>query len=213
MVKLYLWRIERYIRGKQAGFYRKSRTLSHLVAFEEHMADKALSVSQKRREVSCWRCCTACNSLRRSNDSAIVNNSLFIQPKKQFISEWYSLITMRLGVLSWEKLNWNRDNNGRIERIVSWGVEDQLLIPSSCLSPVRVNKLQTFINFCLKVGHSYNLSSCERYKSTFSTSWSENVNDRSTTVVVLISGAFGRSRLITRGVYIDGYICISQCPR
>ena len=35
-----LWRIERYIGGKQAGFYGKSRTLSHLVAFEEYMADK-----------------------------------------------------------------------------------------------------------------------------------------------------------------------------
>ena len=182
MVKLYLWRIERYIRGKQAGFYGKSRTLSHLVAFEEHMADKALSVSQKRREVLCWRCCTACNSLRRINDSATVNNSLFIQQKKQFISEWYSLITMRLGVLSWEKLDWNRDTNGRIERIVSWGVEDQLLIPSSCLSPVRVNKLQTFINFCLKVGHSYNLSSCERYKSSGHNACSALLDPRTGTI-------------------------------
>ena len=38
------------------GFTGKSRTLTHFVAFEEYMADKAiLSVSQNRREVSCWR--------------------------------------------------------------------------------------------------------------------------------------------------------------
>ena len=64
----------------------------------------------------------------------------------------------------------------------SLGVEEQLLIYSdysSCLSPGRVKKLQKFINFGLKVGHSANLElskscdSCEMYKI----STSRNGND------------------------------------
>ena len=62
------------------GFDGKSRTLTHFVAFEEHMANKATrSVSQNRRQVSCWRRCTACVLciyMRRINyDSATVNIS------------------------------------------------------------------------------------------------------------------------------------------
>ena len=60
--------------------------------------------------------------------------------------------TMRLGVLSWEKLK-NRETHGRIVRLDQLGVEEQLLIFSSCLSPGRVKKLEMFINFCLEVGH------------------------------------------------------------
>ena len=46
------------------GFDGKSLTLTHFVGVEEHMSDKAISsVSQNRREVSCWRRCTVCNSL------------------------------------------------------------------------------------------------------------------------------------------------------
>ena len=45
------------------------------VAFEEHMADKAKfniqSVSQNRREVSCWRRCTACNSLHLHREDGL----------------------------------------------------------------------------------------------------------------------------------------------
>ena len=87
---------------------------------------------------------------------------------------------MRLGVLSREKLK-NRETHGRIVSLV----EEQLLIFSSCLSPGRVKKLQKFINFSLKVGHSANLKhtestlrqsscdSCEMYKL----STSRNGND------------------------------------
>ena len=56
---IYLSRIEQYIRGNQAGFDSNSRTLTHFIAFKEHIADKGL---QNRREGSCSRCCTACNS-------------------------------------------------------------------------------------------------------------------------------------------------------
>ena len=51
------------------------------------------------------------------------------------------------------------DTHGRIVSLdqLRLGVEEQLLIFSSCLSPGRVKKLQKFINFCLYVGHSGNL--------------------------------------------------------
>ena len=39
----------------------------------------------------------------------------------------------------------------------AWWVEEQLLTPSSCLSPGRIKKLQKFIDFCLRVGDRANL--------------------------------------------------------
>ena len=66
---------------------------------------------------------------------------------------------MRLGVLSCEKLK-HPETHGRIVSLdqLRLGVEKQLLIFSaSCLLPGRVKKLQKFIKFCLKVGHSSNL--------------------------------------------------------
>ena len=83
----------------------------------------------------------------------------------------------------------------------SQGVEEQLLIFLSCFSPERVKKLQKFINFCLKVGHDANLKLSQ---STWRHMWllwnvqNQHIMEweRSTTVVVLISGTFMRSRLI-----------------
>ena len=47
-------RFKDILNENKQGFTGKSRTLTHFVAFEEYMADKAiLSVSQNRREVSC----------------------------------------------------------------------------------------------------------------------------------------------------------------
>ena len=96
------------------------------------------SVSQNRPKVSvsCWRLYTATPGvyMRRINcDSATVNISFFI---------YISLKTMRLGVLWWEKLK-SRESQGRIV-LWAWtslGVEEQLLIFSSCLSPGRVKKI------------------------------------------------------------------------
>ena len=71
------------------------------------------------------------------------------------------------------------------------GVEKQLLIFSSCLSPGRIKKLHTFINFCLKFGMRTTYLPVKGTKSkhqklwaqcTLSTSWSRKGNDRSTTV-------------------------------
>ena len=126
-------------------------------------------------------------------------------------------------VLSWEKLK-NRETHGRYqenrELVRAFGVEEQYCWgSSSCLLLGLVIKLQKCINFCLKVGHSANSkpSKSTTYRPvkgikswhqkfwaqcTLSTSWLRNGNDRSTAVVVLISGAFVWSRLITKDVYI-----------
>ena len=123
---------------------------------------------------------------RITYDSATVNISVFIEQRNISFQNDISLKTMRLGVLSWEKLK-HPETHGRIVSLdqLRLGVEEQLLIFSSCLSPGRVKKLQKFINFCLKVGHSANLKhskstwrqsscpSCEMYKI----STSRNGND------------------------------------
>ena len=92
------------------------------------------------------------------SDSATVNISVFIEQRNISFQNDISLKTMRLGVLSWEKLK-HRETHGRIVSLdqLRLGVEEQLLIFSSCLSPGRVKKLQKFIKFGLKVGHSANL--------------------------------------------------------
>ena len=141
------------------------------------------------------------NHLRFSNSK----HFRFIEQRNISFRNDISLKTMRLGVLSWEKLK-HPETHGRIVSLyhLRLGVEEQLLILSaSCLSPGRVKKFQKFINVCLKVGHSSDLKhskstwrqsscdSCEMCKNqhTAEREWS-------TTVVVLISGAFVWSRLI-----------------
>ena len=98
--------------------------------------------------------------MRRINyDSATVNISVFIEQRNISFQNDVSLKTMRLGVLSWEKLKL-RETRGRIVSLpdqLRLGVEEQLLMFSSCLSPGRVKKLQKFINVCHTVGHSANL--------------------------------------------------------
>ena len=123
---------------------------------------------------------------RITYDSATVNISVFTEQRNISFQNDISLKTMRLGVLSWEKVKY-RETHGRIVSLdLRLEVEEQLLIFSaSCSwSPGRVKKLQKFINFCLKVGHSSNLKhskstwrqssceSCEIYK--ISTSPNEN---------------------------------------
>ena len=124
-----------------------------------------------------------------------------------------SLKTMRLGVLSWEKLK-HRETQGRIVSLdqLRLGVEEKLLIFSSCLSPGRVKKLQKFINFCLKVAHSDNLKhskstwrqsscdSCEMYR--ISTSRSRNVNNLRQLSIWYRALSFGAD-WFTKGVYIQ----------
>ena len=133
----------------------------------------------------------ACDSrrlcMRRiTYDSAAVNISVFIEQRNISLQNEISLKTMRLGVLSWEQLKHRETRGSGIVSLeqLRLGVEEQLLIFSSCLSPGRVKKLQKFINFCLKIGHSATLKhskstrqsscdSCEMYKI----STSRNGND------------------------------------
>ena len=106
------------------------------------------------------------------------------------------------------------------------GVEKQLLIFSSCLSPGPIKKLHTFINFYLKFGNSATVKHSKSAWEQRIFLWKvQNQNIKSSghnacsalldrgrgtidlrqlslTIVVLISGAFVRSRLITNGVYI-----------
>ena len=202
------------------------------------MADK-LSVSQNRLEVSCWRPYTACNSQRLHEENQLwFSNSkyfLFIWTKKHFTSEWYQF---HYKPWDWESC---REKGWKITRIVSLDQLGsrrtmQLLIFLSCLSPRRVKKLQKFINSCLKVGHSANfkhskstllhiteenLSSWEMFKIITSEALDTMhaqlfliaEREQSTTVVVLISGAFVRSRLITNLSTPEWCICTSQCPQ
>ena len=147
------------------------------------MADKCIA---KRSRILLQLAILGVYMRRITYDSATVNISVFIEQRNISFQNDISLKTMRLGVLSCEKLK-HRENHGRIVSLdqLRLGVEEQLLIfSSSCLSPGRVKKLQKFINFCLKVGHSANLKhskstrqlscdSCERYKI----STSRNGND------------------------------------
>ena len=97
-------------------------------------------------------------SERLEQATATVNISVFIEQRNISFQNDISLKTTRLGVLSCEKLK-HCETRGRIVSLdqLCLGVEEQLLIFSaSCLSPGWVKKLQKFINFCLKVGHSSN---------------------------------------------------------
>ena len=75
----------------------------------------------------------ACDSWQlREENQLWFNNSehfRFYWTKKHFIWEWYiSLKTMRLGVLSWEKLK-NRETQGRIVSLdQQLGVEEQFFV-------------------------------------------------------------------------------------
>ena len=83
-----------------------------------------------------------------------------IFPKKPW--DWESCLVVRKAKKIWD--SWQNQENREFGP--AWGVEEQLLISSSFLSPGPVEKLQKFINFCLKVGYSANL---KHSKSTWTT--------------------------------------------
>ena len=146
--KPYLLRSERYIWGKQAWFWQLK---PHFNSFCRIWRTYGCQVSRK----TVVKSLAACDSRRLHEENQLrFSNSKhfrFYWTNKHFIAEWYSLKTMRLGVLPWEKLK----NCATQDRIASL---DQL--------ERRVKKLQKFINFCLKVGHSANL---KHSKSTLKT--------------------------------------------
>ena len=84
----------------------------------------------------------ACDSrrlcMRRiTYDSAAVDISVFIEQRNISLQNEISLKTMRLGVLSWEQLKHRETRGSGIVSLeqLRLGVEEQLLIFSSCLSP------------------------------------------------------------------------------
>ena len=104
--------------------------------------------------------------MRRINyDSATVDISVFFfGTKTHFISEWYFFKNHEIGSLVVRKVKTSWDSRQNRELGPAWESKSWLMTFSSWLSPGRVKKLQKFINFCLKVGHSATL---KRLKSTW----------------------------------------------
>ena len=79
----------------------KSRTLTHFVAFEEHMAAKCLA----KPSSSLFQLAILGVYMRRiTYDSATVNISVFIKQRNISFQNDISLKTMRLGVVSCRKV-------------------------------------------------------------------------------------------------------------
>ena len=111
---------------------------------------------QNRREVSCWRHCTTWYSSNEENQLRFSNSKHSHLQRNISFQNDISLKTMRLGVLSGEKLK-NRKTHGRIvslDQLGSWRAIADLFV---MFIPWQVKKLQKFINVCLKVGYSANL--------------------------------------------------------
>ena len=159
------------------------------------MADKCLAkLSQSLLQLAILGVCM------RGITYDSVNISVLIEQRNISFHNNISLKTMRLGILSWEKLK-HRENHGRIVSLDQFrlGVEEQLLIFSaSRLSPGLVKKLQKFINFCLKKIETFKVHMKTIVLWVLWNVQNQHIaeRERCTTVVVLISGAFVWSRLI-----------------
>ena len=142
----------------------QSRTLlTHLVAFEEHIADKCLAKAS--RSLLLRALCSLQFLAFTWGESITIQQQYskhfhFYWAKKHFISEWYFPKDHETGSLVVRK-------DKKIESLDQIGsrraIADLFVMFTRCLSPGRVKKLQKFMNFCLKVGHSVNL---KRSKST-----------------------------------------------
>ena len=144
-----------FYQNKQ-GFESKSRALTHFVAFEEHMADKCHAKPPWSLLLTALYHLVFVYMRRINYDSATVNIPIFIEQRNISFQNDISLKTMRLGVLSAEKLK-NRETHGRIvslDQLGSWRAIADLFV---MFIPWQVKKLQKFINVCLKVGYSANL--------------------------------------------------------
>ena len=83
-------------------------------------------------------------------------NQLRFSNSKHCRFYWTTLKTMRLGVLSWGKLN-NRETYGRIMSLDQLESRRAIADLFVMFFTWRVKKLQKFVNVCLKVGYSANL--------------------------------------------------------
>ena len=142
-----------------------------------------------------------------------------------------SLQTMRLGVLPWERLK-NRENLalGPPWESQSNAIAD-LFVMFIAWTSQKASKVHKILSQKLAIALISNIQSLHITEENLS-SWemfkiitSEALDtmhaqlflmaerERSTTVVVLISGAFVRSRLITNLSTPEWCICISQCQQ
>ena len=80
------------------GFDSKSRTLTHFIAFEEHMAVKCLAKSS--RSLLPTALYSNVYTRRINYDSATVDNSVFIEQRKKNNRMIFHYKIMRLGDLS-----------------------------------------------------------------------------------------------------------------
>ena len=149
------------------------------------------------------------NQLRFSNSKQF----RFYWKQKHFISEWYftkknheikSLVVRKV------ETSWDSRQNRELE--LAWESK------SNCWSfrhVYRVKKLQKFVKFCLKVGHSANLT---RLKST----WRQSSCDSCETYKISTSRkgndlrqlSFWYRALSCRAwLHLRVNICISRCPQ
>ena len=149
-----------------------------------------------------------CNSRRLHEE-----NQLRFSNSKHCRFYWTMLKTMRLGVLSWGHLRKNHELRPAWEsKSNCWSFRYVYCLTSQKASKVRkrlslsVSKLAIVLIWNIQSPHEDNLLPHGRVqnhniKSSGHNARSAHRNDRSKTVVVSISGAFVRSRLITNGVY------------
>ena len=149
-----------------------------------------------------------CNSRRLHGE-----NQLRFSNSKHCRFYWTMLKTMRLGVLSWGHLMKNHELRPAWEsKSNCWSFRYVYCLTSQRASKVRkrlslsVSKLAIVLIWNIQSPHEDNLLPHGRVqnhniKSSEHNARSAHRNDRSKTVVVSISGAFVRSRLITNGVY------------
>ena len=140
-------------------------------------------------------------------------NQLRFSNSKHCRFYWTMLKTMRLGVLSWGHLRKNHELRPAWEsKSNCWSFRHVYRLTSQKASKVRkrlslsVSKLAIVLIWNIQSPHEDNLLPHGRVqnhniKSSGHNARSAHRNDRSKTVVVSISGAFVRSRLITNGVY------------
>ena len=90
LIQLYLWRLKDIFEENKQGFDGKSCTLTHFVAFEEHIADKCLAKPSRSLLLTAL---SSCNTRRLHHEDQLrFSNSKhfhFYWTKKHFISEWY----------------------------------------------------------------------------------------------------------------------------
>ena len=144
------------------------------------------SISQNRREVSGSLQFSAFmheeNHLRFSSSK----HFRFYWTKKHVTAEWYFTKNHEIGSLVVRKVKTSWDSRQRNRKLGTASLGSRRAIADLFVLFIagRIKKLQKFINFCLKVGHSANLKhskstrqlscdSCERYKI----STSRNGND------------------------------------